>query len=143
MGTLAWHCGSFLASIASPLWGVFPGYWLHAKNLIVEKNNKTAFLRQRDRCWNFRTIYGGLETELLYRPVSLCSLADRYDNHISTRFLAPKECSTIPARLFYESVSPQPQSVLLGPFRIFSKIRGDIRKSRCTNGRWQICHRCQ
>ncbi len=35
---------------------------------------------------------------------------------------------------FYESVSPQPQSIPLGLFRIFSKIRGDIRKSRCTNG---------
>jgi hypothetical protein len=47
VGTLAWHCGSSLASIASPPWGVFPSYWLHAKNLIVEKNNKTAFLRQK------------------------------------------------------------------------------------------------
>ncbi len=27
---------------------------------------------------------------------------------------------------------PQPQSILLGPFQIFSKIRGDICKSRCT-----------
>ncbi len=35
---------------------------------------------------------------------------------------------------FYESVSPQPQSVLLGPFRTFSKIRGDIRSSRLTTG---------
>jgi hypothetical protein len=35
---------------------------------------------------------------------------------------------------FYESVSPQPQSIPLGPFRIFSKIRGDICKSRCTTG---------
>jgi hypothetical protein len=35
---------------------------------------------------------------------------------------------------FYESVSPQPQSVPLGPFRIFSKIHGDIHKSRCTTG---------
>jgi hypothetical protein len=35
---------------------------------------------------------------------------------------------------FYESVSPQPQSIPLGPFRIFSKIRGDIRKSRSTTG---------
>jgi hypothetical protein len=33
---------------------------------------------------------------------------------------------------FHESVSPQPQSIPLGPFQIFSKIRGDIRKSRCT-----------
>jgi hypothetical protein len=28
---------------------------------------------------------------------------------------------------FYESVSPKPLSIPLGPFRIFSKIRGDIR----------------
>jgi hypothetical protein len=36
--------------------------------------------------------------------------------------------------VFYESVSPQPQSIPLRPFQIFSKIRGDIRKSRCTAG---------
>ena len=35
---------------------------------------------------------------------------------------------------FHESVFPQPQSILLGPFQIFSKIRGDIHKSRCTTG---------
>ena len=35
---------------------------------------------------------------------------------------------------FYESVSPQPRSIPLGPFQIFSKICGDIRKSRCTTG---------
>jgi hypothetical protein len=35
---------------------------------------------------------------------------------------------------FDESVSPQPQSIALEPFRIFSKIRGDNRKSRCTTG---------
>ncbi len=34
--------------------------------------------------------------------------------------------------LFHESVFPQPQSIPLGPFRIFSKIRGDIRMSRGT-----------
>jgi hypothetical protein len=37
-------------------------------------------------------------------------------------------------RFFYESVSPRPLSIPLGPFRIFSKIRGDIRKCRCTTG---------
>ncbi len=31
---------------------------------------------------------------------------------------------------FHETVSPQPQSSPFGPFRIFPKIRGDIRKSR-------------
>jgi hypothetical protein len=29
---------------------------------------------------------------------------------------------------FHESVSPQPQSIPLRPFRFFSKIRGDIRQ---------------
>jgi hypothetical protein len=33
---------------------------------------------------------------------------------------------------FMNQFPPQPQSMPLGPFRIFSKIRGDIRKSRCT-----------
>ncbi len=35
---------------------------------------------------------------------------------------------------FHKSVPPQPHSITLGPFQIFSKIRGDIRKSRCTTG---------
>ncbi len=35
---------------------------------------------------------------------------------------------------FHESVSPKPLSIPLGPFRIFSKIRGDICSSRLTTG---------
>jgi hypothetical protein len=35
---------------------------------------------------------------------------------------------------FHESISPQVQSIPIGRFQIFSKIRGDIRKSRCTTG---------
>jgi hypothetical protein len=35
---------------------------------------------------------------------------------------------------FHESVSPKTLSIPLGPFRIFSKIRGDIRSSRLTTG---------
>jgi hypothetical protein len=35
---------------------------------------------------------------------------------------------------FHQSVSPQPQSILLGPFQIFSKIRGDIHSSRFATG---------
>jgi hypothetical protein len=35
---------------------------------------------------------------------------------------------------FHESVCPQPQSIPLGPFQFFSKIFGNIRKSRCTTG---------
>jgi hypothetical protein len=36
--------------------------------------------------------------------------------------------------VFHESISPQPQSILLGPFQIFSKIRKDIWKAMCTTG---------
>ncbi len=35
---------------------------------------------------------------------------------------------------FHESPSPKPLKITLGSFQIFSKIRGDIRKSRCTTG---------
>ncbi len=35
---------------------------------------------------------------------------------------------------FLESVSPKPLSMPLGASQIFSKIRGDIRSSRCTTG---------
>jgi hypothetical protein len=35
-------------------------------------------------------------------------------------------------RFFQASVSPNPLSIPLGPFRILSKIRGDIRSSRST-----------
>jgi hypothetical protein len=35
---------------------------------------------------------------------------------------------------FQESVSPQLQSILLGPFQIFSKIPGDIRSFMLTTG---------
>ncbi len=35
---------------------------------------------------------------------------------------------------FMNQVPPKPQSTPLGPFRIFSKILGDIRSLRCTTG---------
>jgi hypothetical protein len=35
---------------------------------------------------------------------------------------------------FHGSVSPKPLSIQLGSFRIFSKIRGDIRSSRFATG---------
>jgi hypothetical protein len=36
--------------------------------------------------------------------------------------------------IFHESVSPEPQIISLRPFRIFSKIRGNIRSSRFATG---------
>jgi hypothetical protein len=44
---------------------------------------------------------------------------------------------------FHESFSPKPLIKPIGPFRIFSKIRGDIRSSRIatgvndTGGKWK------
>ncbi len=35
---------------------------------------------------------------------------------------------------FHESVSPKPLRIPLGPFQIFSKIRGDFRSSRFSTG---------
>jgi hypothetical protein len=35
---------------------------------------------------------------------------------------------------FRESISPKPLIIPLGPFQIFSKIRGDIRSSRFATG---------
>ncbi len=52
-----------------------------------------------------------------------CVTLGRYRDSV-TRFFA--------SDFFYESVTPQPQSIPLGPFRIFSKISGDIRSSRLT-----------
>jgi hypothetical protein len=58
-----------------------------------------------------------------------------YQSDNVTRFFA--------SGYFHESVSPQPQSIPLRPFRIFSKIRGDIRSSRFatgindTGGKWK------
>ncbi len=42
---------------------------------------------------------------------------------------------------FHESVSPKPLSILLGPFWIFSEIRGDICSSRLTNDHQYQRHR--
>ncbi len=45
---------------------------------------------------------------------------------------------------FHEPVSPQSLIIQLGPFRIFSKIRGDTLVKvhhRYQRHRWQICHR--
>ncbi len=54
------------------------------------------------------------------------------------------QCHEIFASGFFKkSVPPQPQRISLRPFRIFSKIRGDIRSSRFatgvndTGGKWK------
>ncbi len=60
----------------------------------------------------------------------------RHPDRVATQYICFKGTVSRDFLLlfFYESVSPQPQSIPLGPFRIFSKIRGDIRSSRLTTG---------
>jgi hypothetical protein len=64
-------------------------------------------------------------------------------NYCTVSFLTPFIfCDYLPLKgqcqeifcfwFFHESVSPQPKSIPLRPFQIFSKICGDICKSRCT-----------
>jgi hypothetical protein len=44
---------------------------------------------------------------------------------------------------FHESVSPKPLSIPLGPFRISSKIRGDICSSRFATGVVDTSGKCK
>jgi hypothetical protein len=81
---------------------------------------------------------GGLGGWLLFedglgpwRWMSVCFLVVVFSllplkRDIVTRFFA--------SGFFHESPSPKPLKITLGSFQIFSKIRGDIRKSRCTTG---------
>jgi hypothetical protein len=46
----------------------------------------------------FMGVRNRVETELSYRPDSLCSLAGRNENPIPIRFLAPIDSSKIPAQ---------------------------------------------
>jgi hypothetical protein len=46
-----------------------------------------------------------------------------------------EQCHTIFASgFFHKPSSPKPLKLTIGSFRLFSKIRGDIRKTRCTFG---------
>jgi hypothetical protein len=62
----------------------------------------------------------------------------------NTGFLGRDSVTSFFASVFFlESVSPKPLIITLGLFRIFSKIRGDIRNSRFatgvvdTGGKWR------
>ncbi len=70
---------------------------------------------------------------LTYRPARLHRLGESFP---WKRFLGSGDSDTrfFASGFFHQSVSPQPQSIPLGPFRIFSKIRGNIRSSRLTTG---------
>jgi hypothetical protein len=53
---------------------------------------------------------------------------------ISPRFKGTVSRIFFASGFFHESVSPQPQSIPLRPFQIFSEICGDIRNSRSFTG---------
>ncbi len=53
--------------------------------------------------------------------------------HMKGSSLLKGQCHAIFCfRFFHESHSPRPLKITVGSFRIFSKIRGDICRSRCT-----------
>jgi hypothetical protein len=59
---------------------------------------------------------------------------DSYMGLIGVILFLKGQCHQIFSGFFHESVSPPPQSIPFRPLQIFSKIRGDIRESRCTTG---------
>jgi hypothetical protein len=52
--------------------------------------------------------------------LSVCSLAGRYDNPIPTRFLAPIDCSKIPALIFGDKKRIMTLSIHYAPMCIYS-----------------------
>jgi hypothetical protein len=72
----------------------------------------------------------------LYQYICRQDVADREfaANHSPGRTSRDSVTRFFASGFFHESVSPQPQSIPLGPLQIFSKNCGDIRKSRCTTG---------
>jgi hypothetical protein len=87
--------------------------------------------------------WGSPNSDYLEKKLStLPTLWDIYDakrkrfTNIQSRNISLKgQCHEIFCFWFSLWISfPQPRSIPLGPFQIFSNIRGDIRKSRCTTG---------
>jgi hypothetical protein len=82
----------------------------------------------------------GLRTrpELVGRPVAVAHARGNRPSKVGELYLSSNlkgQCHEIfDFWFFHESVSPKPLSIPLGPFRIFSKIFGDIHSSRWTTG---------
>jgi hypothetical protein len=77
-----------------------------------------------------------LRTQLLFADLKLPQLYNFSSEEYKLQMLAFKGSVTrfLTSGFFHESVSPKPLSIPLGSFRIFSKIRGDIRSSRFATG---------
>jgi len=93
-----------------------------------------TWLSTRDLCWTCPWAYavpGGVVYQGFFPVVSIYFERGWFVSVV----LLKGQCPEIFCFwFFYESVSPQPQSIPLGPFRFFSKIRGHIRSSRLTTG---------
>ncbi len=76
------------------------------------------------------------------RPKFYSGLAEKFFQELSTWYTVRVLLKGTVTRdflllvFFHESVSPKPLIISLGPFRILSKIRGDIRSSK-------VHHRCR
>ncbi len=72
-------------------------------------------------------------TGLSLRPAGLHRQAGRYDKSVLTRFLAPIDCSKIPAQITYDGGIESVESIL-GVLKTLQKF---VKKDRCW---WKIAH---
>ena len=75
----------------------------------------------------FLNVNGAQESIPRNYSASLCSLANRYDNPIPTRFLAPIDCLKIPALLYNVT-----QSVIPLRFETSCEIYQEVEYCICT-----------
>jgi hypothetical protein len=84
----------FLYSWASLSDCLFPGFTAYEPALFFGRNYST-FSRHEIIFLNFKELRNRFQG---MNSATLCSLAGRYDNPIPSRFLAPINCSKIPAQ---------------------------------------------
>jgi hypothetical protein len=78
-------------------------------------------------------ISAGVKTGYFYSYLCI-QYSTAHSRHKKTYSLKGQCHEIFASGFFHESIFPQTQSIPLGPFKIFSKIHGDICKSRCTTG---------
>ncbi len=83
--------------LKDPTWVFNMGSWTHDLQIMVQGRKCSVWWIQRGYFETFkepRNQFQGIDS------ASLCSLAARHDNPLLTRFLAPIDCSKIPAHGF-------------------------------------------
>ncbi len=119
-------------------WISFPQaseYIITAISNFFENSRRYSRLKVHHRCQRHRW---QMEKQKSFNNFVWASLGSRVNIYINfclqVYFKGTVSRDFLLLVFFHESVSPQLQSIPFRPFRIFSKIRGDIRESRCTTG---------